>query len=244
MIHPSNFEPSCPMTQAGIADSQQTQHSDLSQRGELAVASVSLAPMRLPSDLHTTILVDREDKTKREIEIVGGAGQKAAAGDKTYLMAISQDDKKMLGGVSFRCRWARETTYGTETGLNDATYYSPKKKNKERAVKIVWIDDIRTQGNIKGIGRALMQAVMECSFYLECKGRIALDAHGASPGFYYKLGMRSPDEVVNKMIPTTFFSRKDREELHPEHYYMYLPAEAVESWKERIQINRLFKDLA
>ena len=202
---------------------------------------------RTPSEQHSTTAeacIDNGDNTKREVEV------NLARWSSPQILgvwALSKDSGEPIGGVEFHCRLAKENTYGTEKGLRDDSYYPSERSGKEQGVRIMWVKRIYTNemARGKGFGRLLMQAVMEHAHSQQCEGRIALDSHGASPGFYYKLGMRSPDENVNNLIRENLSKPEsrlvgDREFVH---YYMYMPAESIESWKKRIAANRLFKDL-
>ena len=89
----------------------------------------------------------------------------------------------------------------------------------------------------KGIGKALIQSAIEYGYRDGCEGRIFLDAVDNSHAFYWKIGMRTKDRVLdaeietNQSIPTPL-------PLPPRLMYMYV--EAREIWKQIIANHPIF----
>ncbi len=124
---------------------------------------------------------------------------------------------------------------------DDVTYASKK------VVGVLNLDSSHRK-IFRGIGTLLMKAAIEHGLVHGTEGRIALHSTGEALGFYYKLGMRNGhrDAEIDQRIKTEIDqaakeSREPKDILDGDALIMYLPPEAIATWKRSIQSNPVFQ---
>jgi hypothetical protein len=168
-----------------------------------------------------------------------------SAGEKTIYTLMNQDHE--IGSVRFTYRKITEEDLATRHHFTEEKvqlvwqgirylYYGPVKNGViADKVYIEWIG--ASSAKYKGIGTRLLQSVIEKSLLLGCDGRVDLNAAEAFE-FYYFNGFRSFDPVINAQLEATFhkfIEEGGKAKLLPyPSNQMYLPKEALPTWKEKI----------
>jgi hypothetical protein len=95
----------------------------------------------------------------------------------------------------------------------------------------------------RGVGTALVQAVIKYGYSLGSEGRVQLEAVRNFHSFYYKLGMRTGWEEIDEQIKELAQTLKGRE-VPKEHraQRMHMPQEGIDMWKERVLANPIFRE--
>ena len=177
----------------------------------------------------TAFIFDKDMNAEVKVSI----NKRKQNGEISYSALIVEDDKvKNLGFVRFCVKDTSTTVFGPEQSMS-------RKINK-----YIWISRIDSfhREQFKGVGTALMQAVMERAWKEKdgCKGEVLLAATENSIPFYYKLDMKCVngplwDKAVLRELEQVKIgkpSKKFEEELG--NVQMCMPFEAIGSWKEKI----------
>jgi len=89
-----------------------------------------------------------------------------------------------------------------------------------------------------GIGTCLIQRAIEESFKRGYEGRVGVSAFFNSHGFYYKLGFRSQEPLINEAVVEALQRSKvigkPSDTLCLGEVDMFLPREAIDQWKQKI----------
>jgi GNAT superfamily N-acetyltransferase len=170
--------------------------------------------------------IDMVDVKKVRVLITFQKNPQNPAHPKTFQAYVfdpdaASDYQKFRGcGYAFisLVRNRKDGTFGDETNpvipaWSAKYYYGPRTAGRTR-VNQIFIENIASSQNkhYKGIGSALMQAVMEYGYAKKCGGRIALSALSKATGFYDKLHLQTAGGS-----------------------YRYLSEEGIREWKEKIQ---------
>lgn len=150
------------------------------------------------------------------------------------------EEHKSLGYIKFQ--WVRVLDNGA-FGSNNSEFYDVHdshygiEKVSKKANRI-YVNYIKSSGEYRGEGKALMQTVMEYSYTKGCEGRVALHAAWNSHGFYYGLGMRSEDPQTDAFIAKKYEDYKAGlgVEEHP-ILRLYMYQDSIETWKTKINAN-------
>jgi hypothetical protein len=143
-----------------------------------------------------------------------------------------------LGEVLFR--WLRKMpdgSIGNEQGifLPDHPIVKMYSQNTQ-----IFIDNLQSpyRNCYKGVGKALIQSVIEYSYHKACGGRISLEAAYASHGFYYKMGMRTRDPAVDGTIAANVkkIAKGDRSSLNTSlgMFAMAFSERVIRAWRMKI----------
>ena len=168
---------------------------------------------------------------------------------KLSAFAHIDGEKKELGFITlYWFRTLEDGTYGSEYfpyPLTEAhKFYSYGGEKTPTNPNKILIESLHSHmGNqYSGIGRSLVQAAIEYSYAKGCDGRIFEEAVRNSPGFYYKLGMRtSSPETDAKIAQKLLESEGLRLTKNLGSHMMYLYSEERSKWKDKIKTSPIFK---
>lgn len=147
-------------------------------------------------------------------------------------------DGTQLGEVLFR--WLKKMpdgSIGNEQGIFLPEHPIVKMYSQNTQI---FIDNLKSpyRNCYRGIGKALMQTVIEYSYYKACGGRISLEAAYASHGFYYKMGMRTRDPVIDRTIAANVkkIAQGDRSPLNTNlgMYAMAFSERVIRAWQMKV----------
>jgi hypothetical protein len=80
------------------------------------------------------------------------------------------------------------------------------------------------------LGSVLVQFAIEKSIEAGFGGKVTLSSKEGSSLFYYKLGFVCRDPAIQKKVERAYWNNGDS----PDGFEMYLPDEAIETWKQKI----------
>jgi hypothetical protein len=135
----------------------------------------------------------------------------------------------------------KDGLYGSEN-CQDGSFLTYGRERGRRVSKI-FVDIIQSPQNAryKGVGTALMQAVMEYGFSKGCEGRIDLDACWSSHLFYHKLGMIPVFEKKEAAIAKFVAQQGIPDTSRLGSVTMFMPEERIVEWRKRIQANPILQ---
>lgn len=105
--------------------------------------------------------------------------------------------------------------------------YGKKQDPQEK----IHLDQLKVSENYKGLGTAIIKAILQ-KYGKEFEGRLDTEAGYIAHGFYYKLGLRSPNDVVNQEIARLMGNTG---KLMSQN--MYLTNGAWKKWRDEIARN-------
>lgn len=141
---------------------------------------------------------------------------------------------RCIGDVRFR--WYRELEdgrYGDEHSAGDNVALTADRAYGRVNKIFVWIIESKERAHFRGVGTALMQAVIEYSYKKQCAGRVFLCAILNSHFFYYKLGMRAEHKTMNDRIESRLLQGGPYE--HLSYTDLHFPQEAIDEWRRKIK---------
>jgi hypothetical protein len=117
---------------------------------------------------------------------------------------------------------------------------------RKKVVAILNLDSFERE-KYRGVGTLLMQAAIEYGIAHGAEGRVSLHLTGTALGFYKRLGMvNGANDVVfdRKIEEESEQAARDHREpkdlLDGDAMAMYLPREAISSWRRIIQEQPVF----